>query len=152
MRERRREKPRPTALWCKWGAAVSTIGTGRRQARDDLESPRLRARPQAIGREASSKGNACQSPNFVRRDIHHELLKVVMRATLADPKSPKVICFLRLILWKDRWSQLECFATSVRFEGVLATRLIIRIATPGLHPGGEADRLYRRRPDSGFRQ
>ncbi len=44
----------------------------------------------------------------------------------------------------------ECFATSVRFEGVLATRLIIRIATPGLHPGGEADRLYRRRQTQDF--
>src|ERR1700722_13297304 len=42
-------------------------------------------------------------PNFVQRGIHHELLKVVTLATLSDPNSARVICFLRLILWKDRW-------------------------------------------------
>jgi hypothetical protein len=50
-----------------------------------------------------------------------------MLATLADPNYPRVICFLRLILWRIAGA-FECFATSVRFEGVLATRFIIRIA------------------------
>ena len=59
--------------------------------------------------------------------IHHELLKVVRLATLADPNSARVICFLRLILWRIARA-FECFPTSVRFEGVLATRFIIRIA------------------------
>ena len=48
--------------------------------------------------------------------------------TPTDPNSARVIRFLRLILWKVAGS-LECFATSVRFEGVLATCcIIIRIA------------------------
>ena len=34
---------------------------------------------------------------------------------------------LRVILWRIAGA-FECFATSVRFEGVLATRFIIRIA------------------------
>ena len=59
--------------------------------------------------------------------IHHELLKVVRLATLADPNSARVICFLWLVLWRIARA-FECFATSVRFESVLATRFIIRIA------------------------
>ena len=59
--------------------------------------------------------------------LHHELFKVVTLATLADPNSARVICFLRLILWKDRWC-LRVLRLSVRFEGVLASRFIIRIA------------------------
>jgi DNA invertase Pin-like site-specific DNA recombinase len=58
-------------------------------------------------------------------DIHHELLKVVTLATLADPNSARVICFLR---FGGIGGAFEYFATSVRFEGVLATRFIIWIA------------------------
>jgi hypothetical protein len=32
-----------------------------------------------------------------------ELILSERSATLADPNSARVICFLRLILWKDRW-------------------------------------------------
>ena len=78
-------------------------------------------------KKASSKGNARQSPNFVQRGIHHELLKVVTLATLADPNSARVICFYGSFFGRIAGA-LECFATSVRFEGVLATRFIIRIA------------------------
>ena len=41
-------------------------------------------------KKSSSKGNARQSPNFAQRGIHHELLKVVTLATLADPNSARV--------------------------------------------------------------
>jgi hypothetical protein len=83
--------------------------------------------PDRRSAEASSKGNARQSANFVQRGIHQKLLKVVTLATLADPNSARVIRFLGLILWRIAGA-FECFATSVCFEGVLATRSIIRIA------------------------
>jgi hypothetical protein len=47
--------------------------------------------------------------------------------TLADSKSTRVIRFYGSFFGRIV-SIFECFATSVRFEGVLATRFVIRIA------------------------